>query len=132
MTDPDETLNTDQIQEPRQGGPFSVEPVDPLIFKQSSDSPEMRAAAAYIPVVKRRLRITDPKPTKPQQRDHDQWTPGSQDLRNPSPEQRQPAETDSTPAGARIGLRILTGLLILAPVGLIGAAVLFGFSLTQP
>lgn len=125
MIDPDETLKSDEQQVPRSGGPFSVEPVDPLVYRQSSDSPEMRAAAAYIPVANRRLRIRDPKPVKAEQREHDQWTPGGpQQPGTPAPETPSAAPT-------RLGMRILTALLILVPLALIVAAVAFGASLAD-
>lgn len=125
MTDPDETLKPEEPQKPRGGGPFSVEPVDPLVYRQSNDSPEMRAAAAYIPVASKRLRIRDTKPVKPETKEHDQWTPGAKGR----PAKAASADLDAT--SGRLGLRILTGLLILVPLALIVAAVLFGASLVN-
>lgn len=128
MTDPDDTLKSDEPQPPRSGGPFSVEPVDPLIYRQSNDSPEMRAAAAYVPVVKRRLPISEPKPEKPETQEHDQWTPGDDGRKRQSPP-NTPEQPPQPPA--RLGMRILTFLLILVPVALIVAAVAIGASLAD-
>lgn len=126
MNDPDETLKSDTPQPPRSGGPFSVDPVDPLIFKQSNDSPEMRAAAAYIPVANRRLKIRDPKPVKPEEREHDQWTPGA------TRGDRVPVTApDAAASAGQWGMRVLTALLVIVPVALILAAVLLGASLVN-
>jgi hypothetical protein len=127
MTEPDDTLKSDEPQPPRQGGPFSVEPVDPLIYRQSNDSPEMRAAAAYIPVASRRLKIDEPKPEMPEAEEHDQWTPGAAPVRvTPNKAQETPAEPP-----VRLSMRILTAILILVPVALIIAAVALGASLAD-
>lgn len=128
MTKPDDTLEPDENQQPRQGGPFSVEPVDPLIYRQSSDSPEMRAAAAYIPVASRRLKIDEPKPEMPDDEEHDQWTPGADPVRTTP--QSQPKEAPSAPP-VRLSMRILTAILVLVPVALIIAAVALGASLAD-
>lgn len=126
MNDPDETLKSEEPLPQRSGGPFSVEPVDPLVYRQTNDSPEMRAAAAYIPVANRRLRIRDPKPVKPEERDHDQWTPGAKTT--------QPTDDGTINARTRvrgIGMKVLTVLLIVVPVALIVAAVVVGASLAN-
>lgn len=128
MTEPDDTLKSDEPQQPRSGGPFSVEPVDPLIYRQSNDSPEMRAAAAYIPVASRRLPINEAKPEKPESQEHDQWTPGAkQQVSAPSSK----ASQEAPGAPGRFGMRILTFLLILVPVALIIAALAIGASLAD-
>lgn len=128
MTEPDDNLQADETPQPRSGGPFSVEPVDPLIYRQSNDSPEMRAAAAYVPVASRRLRLNEAKPEKPANQEHDQWTPGA------SPERTSPppmASQEAPAAPARLGMSILTFLIILVPVALIVAAVALGASLAD-
>jgi hypothetical protein len=128
MTEPDDNLKSEETQPPRQGGPFSVEPVDPLIYRQSNDSPEMRAAAAYIPVANRRLKIEEPKPEMPEAEEHDQWTPGTTPVSPPV--QSRTKEVPSEPP-VRLSMRILTAILILVPVALIVAAVAFGASLAD-
>jgi len=58
-------------------GPFSVESVDPLVYTMDETSPELRAAAAYIPVAPK-LTIRDAAPTPPMERKHEIWTPGGE------------------------------------------------------
>lgn len=128
MTEPDDTLKSEEPQQPRSGGPFSVEPVDPLIYRQSNDSPEMRAAAAYVPVASRRLRANETKPEKPQSQEHDQWTPGTP---TPKASHAPKGPQEAPEPQARLSMRILTFLLILVPVALIVAAVAIGASLAD-
>lgn len=58
-----------------QSGPFASGPVDALVFKQSEDSPELRAAAAAIPTGSQ-PQIRDSKPRPPDESDVAEWTPG--------------------------------------------------------
>lgn len=148
MTDRDTTPTEDEFDLPEADtdpaadspGPFGVAPVDPLVYTQSQDSPELRASAAYVSDLKRRLAaevFTAPRPEEPQQRDFERWTPQGEPAA-PAPTFRPAAPTPPTPADepatdfTRIPSALLTFLvrlvLFLIPVAVIGIAILAGLS----
>lgn len=70
-----ETLNEENIK-PVGNSPFGVAPVDPLVFKKTTDSPELRAAAAYVPISATPAEREKP-PEQPTKKDYSSWTPGT-------------------------------------------------------
>lgn len=113
-----------EVLEPEDGlsSPFSVGPVDPLVYRMDDTSPELRAAAAYIPVAPR-LTIKEAAPTPPSRRKHASWTPGDADA--------VPQEAlNAGPSAASIVLRkTLMLLLALVPFAAAGALIWIGVSL---
>lgn len=113
-----------EVLEPGEGiaSPFSVGPVDPLVYRMDDTSPELRAAAAYIPVAPR-LTIKEAAPTPPSRRQHASWTPGDADA--------IPQEAHNAGPGAvAVALRkTLMLLLALVPFAAAGALIWIGISL---
>lgn len=102
-------------------GPFSVEAVDPLVYTMDETSPELRAAASYIPVAPK-LTIRDAAPVPPRARKHDAWTPGG--------EATEPVEiTPSSSPALRIFKRAFSLLLVIIPLAAVAGIVWLGYSL---
>lgn len=99
-------------------GPFSIEPVDPLVFGENNDSPELRPAAAYVPVGPQ-LGARTPRPRLPEERSYPKWTPGGR-------EEVNAAETDVPDQSfVKIVKNVARIAAILAPLLLLLVAVLF-------
>lgn len=107
------------------GGPFAVEPVDPLVYHKADDSPELRPAAAYVPAAPR-LTIRESAPAVPETREHREWVPDAPE--ESTPPVRQPRVSPGAKDVARSGLFFA---LMLLPILLIILAVLFGIGLYQ-
>lgn len=95
-------------------GPFGVEAVDPIVFTQGDDNPELRVDTSTLSrghrVIKRR-----PKPEKRESVEHSDWLPGGVGVRVPDARDiEQPVEL------ARMLARVI---LVLAPLVLLGVAV---------
>jgi len=63
---------------PTHKSPFGIEAVDPLVYRQTDDSPELRAAAAYVPITPR-LQVKDARPVPPRKKYFGKWTPGGEE-----------------------------------------------------
>jgi len=68
-------LNPEENTVPARHTPFGVEPVDPLVFKKPTDSPELRPGASYV-TVGPQLTARTPKPQTPLSQNYPDWTPG--------------------------------------------------------
>lgn len=121
---PDENPNDNEgdlydIEPAPQGrvSPFDTGPVDPLIFRQNSDSPELRPAASYVSVGPQ-LNARAPKPQRPEERSYPKWTPGGvADI--------DPIDTDNASGGPTVILRKVALLVaVLTPLALVFAALL--------
>lgn len=132
-----ETLNEEEIQ-PITNSPFGVAPVDPLVFKKTTDSPELRAAAAYIPIstvpVER-----EKAPEEPTRQDFDSWTPGLPTSPNTVVAEVQETKTKQEKVkniSPQIKIQnpvriVFTVLAVVIPLGLLAAAIYFGILLTS-
>lgn len=127
---PDEDASDNQTDK-NDAGPFGVAPVDPLVYTQSDDSPELRASAAYVSDLKKRLAaevFTEAPPTAPETQDLPRWTPDTSGAAQP--EQSTPVSTSSVKtttatmisqiprAATSILIRIVLFLIPLAVIGL--------------
>lgn len=121
---PEEKVH-DQSQ---QSGPFSVEPVDPLVFEQSTDAPELRAAAAYIPIsAKRPPSAPIAQPPAPAPRPASRWTPGLQQDTSDITLPPGSLGTRNAPKAVQV---LFTAAAVFIPLALVVAAVYFGLSLS--
>lgn len=102
-------------------GPFAVDPVDPLVYQERDDSPELRPAASYI-AVGPQIRAKTPKPVQPQNLSYQKWTPGGLSEANTQPS-TQVSVTGKVAAG------LLRLLMFLAPILLVAAGVWVAFKI---
>jgi hypothetical protein len=111
-------------------GPFAVEPVDALVFRQPTEAPEQRAAARYIPATQRRLAIAAPVAPPPTPQILAPWTPRTPDD-SALPDTSLPATAlPARPPGAAV--RIAVSILTLGiPLGMVALTVWIGYRLTQ-
>lgn len=121
---------TDQDQqpvpsEPSTSGPFADPGVDRLVYRQSNEAPEARAAHMYRPIVARQP-LTTPAPQPPQPQQFTPWTPG-QDSAPPAP----PAAPQAKRPPRSLMRIILTVTAVAGPLAIIAAALWFGYTLTQ-
>lgn len=105
------------------GNPFSTDAVDPLVYTHDDTSPELRAAAAYIPVAPK-LTIRESAPVKPQPRTHSVWTPGGDNVTI------VPADT-KTSFFPRFVKGTVSSILIAAPLIAVGLAIWVALNLYQ-
>jgi hypothetical protein len=122
----DTALDTtfDDVENEERSGPFAVAPVDPIIFKQSTDNPELREAAAYVQMARRdNARPTQAAPTARQKKDHTAWTPAGA-----LPSGDVPASETSSNSTSSVRV-IVTVVAVALPLAAIGAAIWFGISL---
>jgi len=104
--------------------PFGgVAPVDPLVYKEAEDSPELRPAAFYVQAAPR-LTFRDPAPRLPEPKEFPEWTPGPSPVAGsskplPDPEKRSVLKS-----------LFFLGMVIL-PVVLIGFALAAAVQLYQ-
>lgn len=136
-----ETLEEEDIK-PVVNSPFGVAPVDPLVFKKTTDSPELRAAAAYVPISTVQAEREKP-PEQPVKKDYSSWTPGATitgatPVPTSSVEKIEPAVKEKvkksalkkTNAGLGNGLKILfTVLAIVVPLAMLAGAIYIGVML---
>jgi hypothetical protein len=101
--------------------PFSTDAVDPLVYSMDDTSPELRAAAAYIPVAPK-LTIRESAPLRPQPRQHSAWTPGGDEV-HVVPVGQQP------PLTSRLLKGVLSSVFVVAPLAAIALAVWVAYSL---
>jgi len=101
-------------------GPFATEAVDPIVFVQTNDNPELRLAANKIPYFTN-IEVNTPAPVKPKRRSYTEWIPGFK------PEH---SETNSAETNGNSFWRILAGIIIFAiPISIIILIVKIGLSL---
>lgn len=91
-------------------GPFGVEAVDPLVYRRSDDSPELRLAAQQVPLAPK-LGVRDAPPVKRPSRQVAAWIPGDDE-----PDQQEPSRDDDPPTGFRIARIVLVALLAGIPL----------------
>lgn len=103
-------------------GPFLTDAVDPLIYSTDETSPELRAAAAYIPVAPK-LTIREAAPTPPMPRKHQTWVPGGETATPIIPPKRRASVV------TRFVRSVLALVMIAAPIGVIAALVWFGIQI---
>jgi hypothetical protein len=100
---------------------FGSAPVDPMVFHAPTDAPELRAAAAYVPLA----RPITPRPRPPQapeQRDYGDWVPRGFRAEEPAP--------GRAPLGrGQVLQAVLSALFLLVPLAVVAAAVIFGLRL---
>lgn len=105
-------------------GPFAVGPVDPLVYRQSRDIPELRPAAAYVRT-DQRITVREAPPVEPQKREYSEWTPGGP---MEIPEQATPKKARY--GGIHPGVKTLFLLfLVLLPLAALGLLVRYVMSL---
>lgn len=103
--------------------PFGIEHVDPLVFHQSDDNPELRAAAMKVTQFPS-LRISEPAPVKPTKRKYIEWIPGFKSMTTVD------GQGISIVKKTYSRLRFLFGVLIVViPIALIVLIVNFGLNL---
>lgn len=119
-----DTTFDEESESEQRSGPFAVAPVDPIIFKQSTDNPELRAAAAYVQMARRdNTRPAQAAPTARQKKDHTAWTPAGA---LPTAD----ASEAATSAGSTSSVRVIVTIVAVAlPLAAIGTAIWFGLSL---
>lgn len=135
-----ETLNEEDIK-PVGNSPFGVAPVDPLVFKKTTDSPELRAAAAYVPISTVPAEREKP-PEQPEKKDYGSWTPGAPTGVTPVPETLKPEVKPSSEEKEKTvpvkkskpdignGLKIIfTVLAIIVPLAMLAGAIYIGVML---
>jgi len=102
-------------------GPFSVGAIDPLVYTMDDTSPELRAAASYIPVAPK-LTIRDAAPVPPQHRQHEAWTPGG----DVEPAMLKPAGPS---VATRLARSTITLLVVAIPLVVVAGIVWMAYSL---
>ena len=126
--DLDPTIDVDNTgpvsASPVKKGPFAVSSVDPLVYKNPGDSPELRPAAAYVQSGPR-LTIRETPPPLPVKKEYAEWTPAGDSASGgqPPPTPVQPKELSPLVKNG------LTLVAIILPLLLIIGAVVYGLSL---
>jgi hypothetical protein len=124
INEDDNTTYEDDQAAPAGKGPFGVAPVDALVFRDTDEAPEARAAAALVRSPQAHVEQT-PAPAKRAKESYTSWTPEGATLAATTPE-----TVVEAPTGNRTSA-IFTSLVILIPVVLLGGAVYLGLLLTN-
>ena len=124
VDDSESQFDLDPSSESAPSGPFGgVAPVDPIVYKEADDSPELRPAAYYVQAAPR-LSVRDQAPRLPEPKNFPEWTPGPRTVTDSSKPVPDPEK--------RSVLRTLFFLaVVLVPVALIGWALSFAVQLYQ-
>lgn len=118
----------DAPEAPAEGGPFGVAPVDRIVYRKTEDAPELRAAAAYVPITAAHRNLPSPAPVAPSKQDFNDWTPAVESNDLPvNPEPYTDPELRSVSSTARV---VFTVLAVAIPVLLVGGAILLGLSIS--
>lgn len=132
-----ETVNDDENVEPSKNSPFGVAPVDPLVFKKSTDSPELRAAAAYVPISSTPVERAKP-PSEPVKQDYGSWTPGLptgateavKQLKVKEPPTPKVKEPEVKQVGKRLKI-LFTTVAIVVPLAILAGTIYLGVILIK-
>lgn len=131
MPDPDDFENdTDASRSASQTqGPFGTAPVDRLVYRKTIDAPELRAAAAYVPVSTPRRDFNATAPAAPARQEFKDWTPAADEPASTAamPEPFTDPELRTVSSTARI---VFTILAVAIPLLLVGGAILLGLSIS--
>lgn len=108
MVDIEEEKNTEP-----QFSPFGIAPVDPLVFRESDDSPELRPGAAYVPAASR-ITARRPPPNSPNDRqEYPNWVPGGVNLSSPENITKKERQSPTTVLAKGVARTILVAVPLI-------------------
>lgn len=124
------------MSEEKPKNPFAVEPVDAIVFKKSSDAPELRAGASAAVRKTAPERVVVPVPEAPVKENFVSWIPGSVPVTGPTVVAGNEDEVVGDIVVKPLShvwsptKTIFTVLAVIIPVLAVGALVFFGLKLS--